>query len=320
MKETLKLALVLFLFAAVGAGSLAVVNNFTSVIIAERKAQELTDSLGVVFSAADEFAPVDEAKLAEVQAANANVKNIYDAKSGGNVVGNVVEMASSGYGGAFSFILGIDQADKAVTGFKMLDHSETPGFGKKAEEPAFAEGTVGAKSGAEIEGITGATVTTGAIRTGIDGAFQAIGLMSGEVVQQSPEEMLQEALKAAYPAADSFEAKDVAGVDASVQSVHTALAGGSPIGNVVVVKAAGGYGGDITFALAVDASGAIQGFKSIEHTETPGFGAAMDEPAFAESLVGKTDANIDGISGATVTTTALKTGIEHALAAAAAAQ
>lgn len=318
MKETIKLAVILFLFSAIGAGSLAAVNSFTSVIIEERKAQELTDSLSVVYSDAQEFAPLDEVKLAEIQAADPSVLNIYEAKNGDEVVGNVLEMTSNGYGGAFSFIVGIDKAEKAITGFKMLNSAESPGFGKKAEEPAFEQGTVGATSGAEIQGITGATVTTGAIQSGIDKAFNALAVLSGEVVQKSPEEVLNEALLAAYPGADAFESIEVAGVDESVQSVHTAIAGGSPVGKVVIVKVSGGYGGDITFALGVDNAGAIQGFKSVEHGETPGFGAKMDEPEFAESLIGKKDGNIDGISGATLTTTALKSGIEQALAAAAA--
>lgn len=320
MKETIKLAVILFLFSAIGAGSLAIVNGFTSVIIADRAQQELANSLGLVYTEADQFDVVDEAKLAEIKAADPTVINIYDAKSGDEVKGNIVEMSGSGYGGAFNFIVGIDKTTKAITGFKMLNNAESPGFGKKAEEPEFEQGTVGATKGDEIQAITGATVTTGAIKGALDKAFNAVGVLSGEVTQKSPEEMLNEALAAAYPAADAFEAKDVAGVDAMVQSVHTATAGGSPVGNVVVVKAPNGFAGDITFALGVDSSGAIQGFKSIEHTETPGFGANMDEPAFAESLVGKTDANIDGISGATATTNALKAGIEQALAAAAAAQ
>lgn len=318
MKETIKLGLILFLFGAVCAGLLAVANGYTSVIIADRQAQELADSLGVVYEGADSFEETDRAQLDSIREANPNVLNMYDAVKGGEVVGNVVEMQSSGYGGAFKFITGIDRETKAITGFRMLQHSETPGFGALAVEPAFEQGTVGATSGAEIEAISGATVTTVAIQNGLDQAFEAVGVLTGDVVQQSPEDALNAALQEAYPEADAFE--EVSGEDGEIQSVHMASAGGSPVGHVVVTKVAGGYGGDITFALGVDANGAITGFKSIEHNETPGFGAKMDDPEFTESVLGKTDNAIDGISGATVTTDALKAGIEKALAAAAAAQ
>lgn len=320
MKETIKLALILFLFGAVSAGVLALANDTTSVIINERKAQALTDSLSVVFPDADAFEEADAAEVEKIKEGDSNVLQIYNASKGGEVVGNVLEMTSSGYGGPFKFIVGIDSAEKAITGFKMMEHSESPGFGSKAEEPAFEQGTVGAKSGEEIQGISGATVSTVAIQKGLDSAFNAVGVLSGEVVQQSPEEKLNASLAAAYPDADSFEAAEAAGADGSVQSVHKAMKGGESVGSVVVVKAEGGYAGEITFALGVDSAGAITGFAPIEHGETPGFGANMEEPDFAASLVGKTDANIDGISGATVTTNALKTGIEKALEAAKAVQ
>lgn len=316
MKDTVKLALILFAFCAVCAGLLAVANGYTSVIIAERQADQLTDSLGVVYESADSFEESDRAKLAEIQENNPNVLNIYDAVQGGSVAGNVVEMRSSGYGGAFRFLVGLDRATGAVTGFSMLEHSESPGFGARAEEPAFAEGTVGATSGAEIEALSGATVTTSAVQAGIDQAFEAVGMLSGELTQLSPEEQQAASLQAAFPEADSLEETEVSGAAPEVESVHTALSGGSPVGHVVVVKEAGGYEGDITFALGVNNDGAITGFKSIEHNETPGMGARMDEPEFAEAMVGKTDAAIDAIAGATFTSEAIKAGIEKALAAA----
>lgn len=315
MKETIKLGLILFLFGAVCAGLLAVANGYTSVMIAERKAAELADSLGVVYEGADSFEEVDAAQVEEIQSGNANVLNIYEAMQGGEVVGNVFEMQGTGYGGAFKYIVGLDRAEKAVTGFRMMEHAETPGFGAAAADAPFEQGAVGATQGSEIDEISGATVTTVAIQNSVDDAFNALGVLTGEVVQQSPEETLQAALQEAYPEADAFE--EVSGEDGEVQSVHTALSGGSPIGHVVVAKAPNGYAGDITFALGVDNDGAITGFKSIEHNETPGFGAKMDDPEFGESIIGKTDNAIDGISGATVTSDALKAGIETALNAAA---
>lgn len=304
MKETIKLGLILFIFAAVTAGILAYANSVTSVIIADRQAQELADSLGVVFPDADAFEEADPAKIEEIKTANPNVVNIYNAMKGSEVVGYVADMLGSGYGGEFNFITGISAADKAITGFKMMSHGETPGFGAAAAEPAFEEGTVGATSGAEIQGISGATVTTGAIQSSLDSAFEAVGMLTGDVTAQDPEEAKMTAVQAAYPEADGFEEAG--------ENVYTATQGGNPVGHVAVITTPEGYGGDITFALGVNNDGAIVGFESIEHNETPGFGAGMDEPAFEESIIGATDAEIDGISGATVTTTALKAGFAEA--------
>lgn len=313
MKETIKLGVILFLFAAVTAGILAYANSITSVIIADRQAQELADSLGVVFPDADNFEPIDEAKLGEIQASNEKVVNIYNAMKGSEQIGYVLDMLGSGYGGEFNYITGIDTANKAITGFKMMSHGETPGFGAKAAEPEFEAGTVGATAGSEIQGISGATVTTGAISSSIDEAFAAMGMVTGEVVAEDPAEVQMAAVQAAYPDADEFVEGE--GNGDMVQTIYTANQGGSPVGHVAVVKAPEGYGGDITFALGIDNNGAVVGFAPIEHGETPGFGAALEEPEFASSVLGATDAEIEGISGATVTTTALKAGFAQAFEA-----
>ncbi len=318
MKENIKLGVILLLFGGICAGLLAVANGYTADIIADRQAQELANSLGVVYEEADAFEEVEPAQLEEIQTANPNILNAFNALQGGETIGNVFEVQSTGYGGPFTFIVGLGRAQSAVTGFRMMEHSETPGFGAAAADEGFSETTVGATQGSEIDGITGATVTTSGIQSGVDDAFNSLGLLTGEVVAQSPEEQMNTVLQEAYPEADAFE--EVSGEDGDIQSVHRAMAGGSPVGHVVVVKTPGGYGGDITFALGIDESGAVTGFRTIEHNETPGFGARMDDDEFTESILGKTDSTIDSPSGATATTNPLESGFPQAFEAAAAAE
>lgn len=178
MKETLKLGFILFLIAAVCTGILAVINSFTSVIIAERQAEELKAALTVVAPGADEFNPVDEATLATIQESSPNVKNIYEATSGGTTVGYVFDLiGKGGYGGDIAFILGVESEGKTISGLQVLSHGETPGFGASCEEPWFAEGAIGAADADGIQAISGATKTTNAFKNGIREAFQALDIV-----------------------------------------------------------------------------------------------------------------------------------------------
>ncbi len=90
-----------------------------------------------------------------------------------------------------------------------------------------------------------------------------------------------------------------------------------------------GYNGDIWLALAIDENGSIIGLKILSHRETPGFGDVITEAGsrWTASLLGRSLANpeptrwqlrsdggeIDGVSGATITASAIVAGIYSAL-------
>lgn len=126
-----------------------------------------------------------------------------------------------------------------------------------------------------------------------------------------------------YPDADSFgaveneeelisssaqEIVDAGYTGASIGNVMTALDGsGNVVGYVLSATSKNGYGGDLTIAIGVDLTGAITGFKPLEHSETVGFGARCEEDSFRAQFPGLTSADqMDGLSGATFTTKALR--------------
>lgn len=95
-------------------------------------------------------------------------------------------------------------------------------------------------------------------------------------------------------------------------------ASGNTIGYVMTITTKKGYGGTITMTMGYTMDGAITGIAFVTLAETPGFGMKADEPEFKEQFIGKTadllvytktgaaaENEIDAISGATVTTTAV---------------
>ena len=66
-------------------------------------------------------------------------------------------------------------------------------------------------------------------------------------------------------------------------------------------------GGDITIALGVDLNGTVTGFSPLQHSETPGFGAKCADESYIATFPGITSSEeVDVITGATFTTTAIK--------------
>ena len=142
-------------------------------------------------------------------------------------------------------------------------------------------------------------------------------------IQQAQLAAKAEAYVEVYQSADSFGAvdgsdeliassaqsiADAGYTGAVIDDVMTALDGsGNVIGYVLSATSKNGYNGEVTVAIGVDLSGAITGFKPLEHSETPGFGAKCEDDSFKSQFPGLTSADeIDAISGATFTTKAVR--------------
>ena len=103
--------------------------------------------------------------------------------------------------------------------------------------------------------------------------------------------------------------------------------GGQGIGYVFDMTSKNGYGGDVQIAVGITNEGEITAFKVISASETPGLGAKASEDEFSAQFSGlkaeeisfsKTGANrdnneIDAISGATITTTAVTDAVNEAI-------
>lgn len=100
----------------------------------------------------------------------------------GNRIGYVLTVTShEGYGGDITFTMGITN-DGTLNGISILSISETAGLGMKAEsvlKPQFANKNVasftytktGAMNDSQIDAISGATITTNAVTTAVNGGL-----------------------------------------------------------------------------------------------------------------------------------------------------
>lgn len=100
----------------------------------------------------------------------------------GTLLGYVLTVTSrEGYGGDITFTMGI-RLDGTLNGISILSISETAGLGMKAEavlKPQFENKNVsqftytksGAVSDDQIDAISGATITTNAVTTAVNGGL-----------------------------------------------------------------------------------------------------------------------------------------------------
>ncbi len=186
MRDYIRLTGVLLIVCVVAAGVLSATNAVTYEKIAEQIIKENDAARRIVLPDATEFVKIDEGDLDGVldKPNYSIIEEIYSGKSQDKIIGYTVKTVPKGYGGTVEIIIGID-TEGNVKGIKMGENSETPGLGKNAATPKFQEqfkgknwdnGVSVIKNGTpkedEVLSITGATVTSNAVTSGVNAALE----------------------------------------------------------------------------------------------------------------------------------------------------
>lgn len=194
MRDYVRLTGVLLIICAIAAVLLGLTNGVTFEKIAEQIEKANNEARQIVLPTADEFAKLDAAALATIQAnpENSIVRDVYEAKTGGNLVGYTVMVAPKGYSGAIEMIVGVD-LNGVVQGVKVGTNNETPGLGKNAEKPAFSNQYQnktwdslinviknGTPKENEIVAIAGSTITSKAVTAGVNKAMSVAKELSAK--------------------------------------------------------------------------------------------------------------------------------------------
>ena len=193
-KYIITLTVTLFITCVIVAGLLGLVNGVTAGPIAEINWQNTQTAMTQVVSDPDNttFAetPLEntQAMTDAATAAGGTLGDIYEAQVNGETVGYAVTVSASGSQGTIEMMVGVD-TEGTVTGVSIISHSETSGIGTKVmgNEPtasgvgvldqfigkSAADGTLSV--GTNVDAITGATVSTRGITTGVNAALAAVG-------------------------------------------------------------------------------------------------------------------------------------------------
>lgn len=190
MPSPLRLILTLGVIAMLSGFIIVLVDQITAGPIARNQRQALERAVFTVLPGAESRAlfradPEGIHPLADDELEQANLFGGYDAE--GRLVGVALEASARGYGGVIRVLYGFDPDAEQIIGYTVLQSSETPGLGDKIEtDPNFlanfealdvsldpntgevANPIVTVKESEkthpwEIDGISGATVSTDAV-------------------------------------------------------------------------------------------------------------------------------------------------------------
>lgn len=192
MKNLIKDAAILLIITLFSGLILGFVFQITKEPIALAEEKAAREAYSEVFPYALSFEPEENAQTQDLAQDALWVEGGFDGVSidhvlraldkDGTLLGYVLTVTShEGYGGDITFTMGIAN-DGTLNGISILDISETAGLGMKAEEvlkPQFAEKNVpvftytktGAVSEDQIDAISGATITTKALTTAVNGGL-----------------------------------------------------------------------------------------------------------------------------------------------------
>ncbi len=292
-KKQLPAFLILTIIAVVAAVVLAFTNMITAGPIAEHAMAALKEAFNAVMPA--------ESYEEMTVPAEYDVSSLYVAKNGDEVVGYCVTASGMGYGGPVAVTLGVDPQG-VVAGCSVGDTSfaETAGFGMRAKEPAFQDQFPGisAIDGGAFEALSGATVTSEAVRAATNKGLKCVA----------------EVALGKTPNADPLV---VFGAPAGKPSGEEKPAA-QPLTGAVQEGTAKGFQSDVKVQLTVE-NGVIAGLTIDSANETPGFGTrCAEDEAFINQFIGQAGPftlgeNIDALSGATVTSTAVVEAVNAAL-------
>lgn len=173
MKENLKLGGILLTITLIAGFLLGFANDLTKEAIIENS-KVSKDDLKLILPIATSI------KDSDVET-NDVVSEVYEAYNDGNEkVGYVFKVTTKGFHGPIELVIAIDDNNK-VSGMKVLSHSETPGLGAKITEEKFTSTIkdlpidediemvkVTPSKENEVEGISGASVSSKAVGTAIN--------------------------------------------------------------------------------------------------------------------------------------------------------
>lgn len=171
----LRPALVLLIIATGTALLLSLVNSITADRIAENALREKNEAIKKIFT--DCEAPTSESiDKASIEKLPSTVVDLGLVKgSDGKIAGYYVEVAPVGFKDAISMIVGISKS-KSVVNVICLSSSETAGVGTKATGFDYLRRFISknADNVPEVDTITGATISSKAVKSGILDACRAI--------------------------------------------------------------------------------------------------------------------------------------------------
>lgn len=186
MKSSLtNMVLILVSVALIAGALLAWVNTLTQKPIADKAAQTLAGGIKSVMGVSNLSVVRTDTLKQTIEGKEAVFIIHHTVNASGQPLGVAVESTTLGFGGDLRVLVGFN-AEGTILGYTILQHSETPGLGAKAQT-WFQHGAKGdvigmtpaqgdlavSKDGGKVDAITASTITSRAFLKAINQAYHA---------------------------------------------------------------------------------------------------------------------------------------------------
>lgn len=140
------------------------------------------------------------------------------------------------------------------------------------------------------------------------GALAAVNGLTAPVIAENAIKEVKATLETFFPNG-KFKEVEVKGDCEFITNVYEAEGDG-----VIYKLTVKGFSDPITFLVAIDVDGNFAGYKVTEINDTNGFGTRVGDAEFYDPFIGQSiDTEVDTLSGATISSTAVVNGIHEAV-------
>ncbi len=181
----LNMVLALVCVAVIMGAILAFINKITEEPVRLQAQKALSEGIKSVMGGGDLNVTQTDTITKDIKGKQANFVVYKTEDNSGQPLGVAIESTTNGFGGDLNVLVGFSP-DGTILGYTILNHSETPGLGAKADKWFQNEGKgsiIGkhpeknnlkvSKDGGEIDAITASTITSRAFLLAISQAYDA---------------------------------------------------------------------------------------------------------------------------------------------------
>mgnify|MGYP001816281005 CR=1 FL=1 len=191
MGEMIKMVVVLTILSVISGGGLKGLEEWAKPRI-ENNVMNLVKGPAIrgILEAADNDPVEDRFKIPDGD----QERNIFVGVFDGTADTVVVEAAANGYGDKVGMVVAINMADDTLRGLAVTTHKETPGLGARAkDDPNFAAQFAGqsiadsfgvTSDGGQISALSGATITSRAVCSGVNQAVEAYNRLKPQLEEK----------------------------------------------------------------------------------------------------------------------------------------
>ncbi len=172
MNKILHLTIFLAIISAVAGGALAFANQMTAPVIAANNLKTEQESLQKMYTEA----ALDDFKQVDYTGDSKTIQKVYSYKDV-----YIFNMSVSGYKDGTTFLVSINKDTGVVDKYLGLSNGDTKGLGSKVlDDETFIKGIEGKKASDHLDTISGATISSSAVTSGINEAADAMDDLKGE--------------------------------------------------------------------------------------------------------------------------------------------